>query len=48
MKIDSGVSLEFDSYAVDMVSRAQVVAKLTAAGVDLGVALAAVGLADDG
>ena len=46
-KIDSGVSLEFDSYAMDLVSRAQVVAKLTGAGVDLGVAMAAVGLADD-
>ena len=47
-KLDSGVSLEFDSYALDMVSRAQVVAKLTAAGVDLAVAMGAVGLADGG
>ena len=39
---------KFDSYALDMVSRATVVAKLTQAGVAPGVALAAVGLADDG
>ena len=47
-KIDSGIGLEFDSYSLDMVSRSQVVAKLTGAGVDLGVAMAAVGLSDDG
>ena len=47
-KLESPVKLRFDSYAMDMVSRATVVAKLTQAGVAPGVALAAVGLADDG
>ena len=46
-KLETDVRLRFDTYAMDMVSRAQVVAKLTAAGVTLPVALAAVGLADD-
>ena len=46
-KLESPVKLRFDSYAMDMVSRATVVAKLTQAGVAPGVALAAVGLADD-
>ena len=46
-KLETPVSLKFDSYALDMVSRATVVAKLTQAGVAPGVALAAVGLADD-
>lgn len=43
-KLETEVKLKFDTYALDMVSRSQVVAKLTAAGVDVGVALAAVGL----
>ncbi len=48
-KLETDVRLRFDSYALDMVSRAQVVHKLTAAGVDLGVALAAVAvIPDDG
>ena len=47
-KLETPVRLKFDSYAMDMVSRATVVAKLTGAGVAPGVALAAVGLADDG
>ena len=46
-KLETPVKLRFDSYALDMVSRATVVAKLTGAGVAPGVALAAVGLADD-
>ena len=44
MKLETTVKLKFDTYALDMVSRAQVVSKLTGAGVDIGVALAAVGL----
>ena len=47
-KLETPVSLKFDSYALDMVSRATVVAKLTQAGVAPGVALAAVGLLEDG
>ena len=43
MQLGEEVSFTFDNYALDMVSRAQVVHKLTAAGVDLGVAMAAVG-----
>ena len=43
-KLEAEVKLTFDTYALDMVSRSQVVAKLTAAGVALPVALAAVGL----
>ena len=43
-KLAEPVKLKFDTYALDMVSRSQVVAKLTAAGVALPVALAAVGL----
>lgn len=39
-KLDAEVKLKFGTYALDMVSGAQVVAKLTAAGV----ALEAVGL----
>ena len=46
-KLETPVRLKFDSYALDMVSRATVVAKLTGAGVAPGVALAAVGLVDD-
>ena len=38
------VGLEFDSYPLDMVSRAQVVSKLVQAGVDPGLAMGAVGL----
>ena len=45
-KLDTPVSLRFDSHALDMVSRAGVVQKLTAAGVDIGVAMAAVGIGD--
>ena len=45
-KLETDVRLKFDSYAMDMVSRATVVAKLTGAGVAPGVALAAVGLVD--
>ena len=43
-KLEAEVKLEFDTYALDMVSRSQVVAKLTGAGVALPVALEAVGL----
>ncbi len=43
-KLETDVRLKFDSYALDMVSRSQVVAKLTAAGMALPVALEAVGL----
>ena len=44
LKLETAVKLKFDTYALDMVSRSQVVSKLTSAGVDMGVALAAVGL----
>ena len=47
-KLETPVKLRLDSYAMDMVSRATVVAKLTGAGVAPGIALAAVGLVDDG
>ena len=43
-RLEVDVKIRHDTYALDMVSRAQVVAKLTAAGVALPVALAAVGL----
>ena len=43
-RLEVDVQLRHDSYAMDMVSRAQVVSKLAAAGVALPVALAAVGL----
>ena len=46
VKLETPVKLTFDTYALDMVSRAQVVAKLTAAGVALPVALEAVGLGE--
>ena len=46
-KLAEPVKLKFDTYALDMVSRSQVVAKLTASGVALPVALAAVGLDAD-
>ena len=45
-KLAAPVKLTFDTYALDMVSRAQVVSKLTAAGVALPVALEAVGLGE--
>ena len=45
-KLSTLVRLKFDSYALDMVSRATVVAKLTQAGVAPGIALAAVGMTD--
>ena len=47
VKLGAEVRLKFDSYALDVVSRATVVHKLTAAGVALPVALDAVGLAAD-
>ena len=43
-KLGADVRLKFDAYALDMVSRAQVVEKLTRAGVALNVAMAAVGV----
>ena len=43
-KLETEVRLRFDTYPMDMVSRASVVHKLTAAGVALPVALAAVGI----
>ena len=45
-KLEAPIRLKHDSYPLDMVSRAQVVHKLTAAGVALPVALEAVGLVD--
>ena len=47
-KLETEVKLKFDSYALDMVSRATVVAKLAQAGVPMATALDAVGLADGG
>ena len=46
MKMEAEVKVKFDNYAVDMVSRAQVVEKLVAAGVPLATALPAVGLVE--
>ena len=46
VKLETPVELKFDSYALDMVSRATVVAKLAQAGVPMATALDAVGLAD--
>ena len=43
-KLETPVKLKFDNYALDMVSRAQVVAKLTAAGVDASTAMMAVNM----
>ena len=43
-KLETDIRLRFDAYPMDVVSRATVVHKLTAAGVALPVALAAVGL----
>ena len=45
-KLEAEVSLKFDTYALDMVSRAQVVAKLAQAGVPMTTALSAVGIAE--
>ena len=47
-KLEADVKLRFDSYPLDVVSRATVVDKLVRSGVALPVALAAVGLGDDG
>ena len=47
MKLEAEVKLRFDAYPLDMVSRSQVVSKLTGAGVTLPVALEAVGLGGD-
>ena len=44
MKLETPVTLKFDSYALDMVSRATVVAKLAQAGVPTATALEAVNL----
>ena len=44
MKLEADISLKFDSYPLDMVSRAQVVSKLVQAGVALDTATMAVGL----
>ena len=44
LKLDTPVELKFDSYALDMVSRATVVAKLAQVGVPMATALEAVGL----
>ena len=46
-KLETPIELKFDTYALDMVSRATVVAKLAQAGVPMATALDAVGLADD-
>ena len=46
MKLETPVNLKFDTYALDMVSRASVVDKLVRAGVPVATAMMAVGLAD--
>ena len=46
-KLETEVRLKFDTYALDMVSRATVVDKLVRAGVPTATALMSVGLADD-
>ncbi len=46
-KLGATIRLRFDGYALDMVSRAQVVQKLAQAGVALEVAMSAVGMTDD-
>ena len=46
-RLEVDVRLRHDTYAMDMVSRAQVVSKLAQAGVALPVALAAVGLGEE-
>ena len=43
-KLEADVRLKFDSYPLDMVSRAQVVSKLVQAGVPLDTATMAVGI----
>ena len=43
-KLETPVALKFDTYALDMVSRATVVAKLAQAGVPMATALEAVNL----
>ena len=45
-KLETPVGLKFDSYALDMVSRANVVAKLAQAGVPMATALGAVGMGE--
>ena len=45
-KLETPVELKFDSYALDMVSRATVVAKLAQAGVPMATALGAVGMGE--
>lgn len=47
-RLEVDVRLRHDTYAMDMVSRAQVVDKLVRAGVPIATAMAAVGLAEDG
>ena len=47
VKLEADVRLKFDTYAMGMVSRAQVVQKLAAAGVPMTTALEAVGLGGD-
>ena len=44
LKLETPVELKFDSYALDMLSRATVVAKLAQAGVPMATALEAVNL----
>lgn len=46
-KLDTPVELKFDTYAMDMVSRATVVAKLAQAGVPMATALESVGMGED-
>ena len=46
MKLETDVKLKFDNYALDMVSRSNVVMKLTQAGVPINTAMMAVGLDD--
>ena len=45
-KLETPVELKFDSYALDMVSRATVVAKLAQAGVPMTTTLDDVGMGD--
>ena len=45
-KLETPIELKFDSYALNMVSRATVVAKLAQAGVPMATALDAVGMGD--
>ena len=48
LRLEVDVRLRHDTYALDMVSRAQVGDKLVRAGVPIATAMAAVGLAEDG